>query len=70
MSFSFNKEVLDHVLGPAKKGGGNEMAQWMLTCSGNVVPCQTLRSLKVTKLNIGTKVRSCNLFDSMVEMRW
>eukprot|EP00957_Ditylum_brightwellii_P000709 55653-Ditylum_brightwellii.AAC.1 len=58
MSFHFNKEILDHVLGPAK-GEGNE-----------IVPRQTLRSLKIEELNSKTEIRSRNLFDSLIEMRW
>eukprot|EP00957_Ditylum_brightwellii_P042611 3226457-Ditylum_brightwellii.AAC.1 len=50
MSFPFNKEILGHVLGPAK-GEGNEMEQWVLKGNGNVVPRLTLRSLKVEELN-------------------
>eukprot|EP00957_Ditylum_brightwellii_P033681 2552553-Ditylum_brightwellii.AAC.1 len=50
MSFPFNTEILGHSLGPAK-GEGNEMAQWVMKSNGNVVPHQTLRLLKVKKLN-------------------
>eukprot|EP00957_Ditylum_brightwellii_P153292 11666384-Ditylum_brightwellii.AAC.1 len=62
MSFPFNKEILGRILGPAK-GEGNEMAQWVLKGNSNVVPCRTLRLLKVEELNSETEIRSCNLFD-------
>eukprot|EP00957_Ditylum_brightwellii_P108372 8267323-Ditylum_brightwellii.AAC.1 len=46
----FNKETLGLVLGPAK-GEGNEMAHWVLKGNGKVMPCQTLRLLRVEELN-------------------
>eukprot|EP00957_Ditylum_brightwellii_P028627 2162760-Ditylum_brightwellii.AAC.1 len=69
MSFSFNKEILGCVLGPAK-GGANEMEQWVLKGNGNVVPRPTLRLLNVEELNSKTEIRSRNLFDSLIERRW
>ena len=40
-AFPHNCEVLVRVLGPAR-GGGNEMAQWVLKANGWVVPRQSL----------------------------
>eukprot|EP00957_Ditylum_brightwellii_P094360 7184574-Ditylum_brightwellii.AAC.1 len=37
---------------------------------GNVVPCQTLRLLNVEELNNETEIRSCKLFNSMIEKIW
>eukprot|EP00957_Ditylum_brightwellii_P134889 10284147-Ditylum_brightwellii.AAC.1 len=62
MSFSFDKEILGCILGPAK-GQGNEMVQWVMKGNDNVVSCQTLRSLKVGELNSKTEIRSRNLFN-------
>eukprot|EP00957_Ditylum_brightwellii_P124688 9504079-Ditylum_brightwellii.AAC.1 len=62
-------KILGHILGPAK-GEGNEMAQWVMKGNGNVVPCQTLRLLKVDKLNSKTEIRSRNLFYSLITRRW
>ena len=39
------------VLGPAR-GGGNEMAQWILKANGRVVPRRSLRELKVVKFTV------------------
>eukprot|EP00957_Ditylum_brightwellii_P048300 3665646-Ditylum_brightwellii.AAC.1 len=69
MSSPFNEEILDCILGPAK-GKGNKMAQWTMKNNGNVMPNQTLRLLNVEELNSEAKIRSCNLFDSMIERRW
>eukprot|EP00957_Ditylum_brightwellii_P122404 9333716-Ditylum_brightwellii.AAC.2 len=69
MSYSFNKEMLGHVLGPAK-GEGNEMAQWIMKGNGNVVLHQTLRLLNLEKLKSKIKIRSYNLFDLMIERGW
>eukprot|EP00957_Ditylum_brightwellii_P167121 12722126-Ditylum_brightwellii.AAC.1 len=38
--------------------------------NGNVVPCRTLRLLKVEELNSETEIRSRNLFNSLIERRW
>eukprot|EP00957_Ditylum_brightwellii_P135066 10297697-Ditylum_brightwellii.AAC.1 len=46
------------------------MAQWVLKGNGNVMPRRTLRSLRVEELNSETEIRSCNLFDSLIERRW
>ena len=43
-AFPHNKEVLGHVLSPAR-GVGNEMAQWILKANGQVVPCCSVRPL-------------------------
>eukprot|EP00957_Ditylum_brightwellii_P143774 10954836-Ditylum_brightwellii.AAC.1 len=73
MNFPFNKEILGHVLGPAK-GEGNKMVQWVMkgngNSNGNVVPQQTLRLLNVEELNSKTETRSYNLFGPLVEKRW
>eukprot|EP00957_Ditylum_brightwellii_P044631 3383788-Ditylum_brightwellii.AAC.2 len=45
------------------------MAQWVMKGNCNVGPRQTLRLLKVEELNSKTKIRSCNLFDSLIERR-
>eukprot|EP00957_Ditylum_brightwellii_P027992 2114558-Ditylum_brightwellii.AAC.1 len=68
MSFSFNNEVLDCVLGPAK-GEGNKMAQWAMKCNVNLLPYQTMRPLNVEELNSKAKIRSYKLFDSLIERR-
>eukprot|EP00957_Ditylum_brightwellii_P050330 3816808-Ditylum_brightwellii.AAC.1 len=46
------------------------MAQWVMKGNDNVVPSQTLRSLKVEKLNSKTEIRSRNLFNSLIKRRW
>eukprot|EP00957_Ditylum_brightwellii_P055540 4209073-Ditylum_brightwellii.AAC.1 len=61
--------MLDCVLGPAK-GEENEMAQCVMKGDGNVVSRKTLRLLKVEEFNSKTKIRSHNLFDSLIERRW
>eukprot|EP00957_Ditylum_brightwellii_P002589 198914-Ditylum_brightwellii.AAC.1 len=69
MSFPFNKEILGHILGPAKSEG-NKMVQWVMKGNGNVMPYQTLRLLNVEGLNSETQIRSCKLFDSLIERKW
>eukprot|EP00957_Ditylum_brightwellii_P058056 4402698-Ditylum_brightwellii.AAC.1 len=68
MSFPFNKEILGHVLEPAK-GKGYEMSEWVMKVNGHVVPRQTVRPLKVKELNSKPEIRSRNLFDSLIERR-
>eukprot|EP00957_Ditylum_brightwellii_P134645 10264900-Ditylum_brightwellii.AAC.1 len=46
------------------------MAQWVMKGNGNVMPHQALRSLNVEELNSKTEIRSCTLFDSLIERRW
>eukprot|EP00957_Ditylum_brightwellii_P119472 9115216-Ditylum_brightwellii.AAC.1 len=46
------------------------MAQWVMKGNGNGVTRQTLRLLKDEEVNIKTEIRSCNLFDSLIERRW
>merc|ERR1711923_176219 len=48
--FPLPKEVLGRCLGPAKNEG-NEMAQYVLTIKGTVVPRCTLRRLRPDKLS-------------------
>eukprot|EP00957_Ditylum_brightwellii_P203527 15335063-Ditylum_brightwellii.AAC.1 len=69
INFPFNKEILGCALGPAKDEG-NKMAQWAMKGSCNVMPRQTLRLLNVEELNNETEIRSCKLFDSMIERGW
>eukprot|EP00957_Ditylum_brightwellii_P001680 130213-Ditylum_brightwellii.AAC.1 len=38
--------------------------------NGNVVPHQTLRLLNVEELKSETEIRSCNIFNSLIERRW
>ena len=38
------------VLGPSKTAG-NKMAQWVLQSNGQIVPCRSLRHLKVAETN-------------------
>lgn len=66
--FPFNKEVLGRVLGPAS-GEGNEMAQWVLKCNGNVVPRRTLRPLSVDELHSPTEIKSREIFDTLIQAR-
>ena len=43
-AFPYNHQKLGRVLGPAK-GAGNEMSQWVLTATGDIMPIQSLRLL-------------------------
>jgi hypothetical protein len=49
-AFPFQKKQLSRCLGPAKKNGGNEMAQWVLKDNGKVVPCRSIRRLSAAEL--------------------
>ena len=40
-AFPYNHQKLGRVLGLAK-GAGNEMSQWVLTASGEIMPIQSL----------------------------
>jgi len=49
--FPYGLEVLGRCLGPAKDHG-NEMAQWVLKDTGNVIPLRTLRRLTPFELSV------------------
>ena len=49
-NYPFTCLVLGRVLGPAT-GEGNKMCQWVLKANGNVVPCRTVRSLKIYEVH-------------------
>ena len=68
-AFPNNKEVLGRVLGPAR-GGGNEMAQWILKVNGRVVPRRSLRPLKVDELHSPVKIKKREVFDELIKRRW
>jgi hypothetical protein len=68
-NFPFNQEVLGQVLGQAK-GKGNDMAQWILKANGRLVPCQSLRPLKVEELHSATELKKREIFNGLIERRW
>ena len=67
--FPFNRELLGRVLGPAR-GEGNEMAQWVLTAKGTVVPRRSLRPLQVAELHSPVEIKKRQVFDALIERRW
>ena len=66
--FPHNQEVLGRVLGPAR-GEGNELSQWVLKSSGNVVPCQTIRALQLDELHSDAEKWKRDIFDALIERR-
>jgi hypothetical protein len=68
-NFPFNKELLGRVLGPAR-GEGNEMAQWVLTSRGTVVPRRSQRPLKVDEVHSEVEQKKREIFDQLIERRW
>ena len=67
--FSHNKEVLGHVLGPAR-GAGNEMAQWILMVNGRVDPCHSVRPLPPGELTSPSEQSKHQSFDALIERRF
>ena len=63
------REILGHVLGPAK-GKGNEMAQWSLKANARVVPRQTAVPLNIAQLNSETEKKKRTIFDQPISKRW
>ena len=66
--FSFNREMLGQVLGPAK-GEGNEMAQWILKANGFVVPLRTCRPLNTSKIHSEDEKKKRNIFNSLIKAK-
>jgi hypothetical protein len=66
--FPFNKEVLGHVLGPARTEG-NEMAQWILKSNGEVVPRQSHRPLNTEETHSESEKSKCMIFKNLIERR-
>ena len=62
------KELLGRVLGPTK-GDGNEMAQWILTSKGTVVPRRTMRPLTVAEIFSHTEHKRRAWFDRLIERK-
>ena len=67
--FTFNREVLGQVLGPAM-GAGNEMAQWALKANGNAVPQCIIRPLQDDETNSESEKQKQDVFDELIERRW
>ena len=67
-AFPHNREVLGRVLGPAR-GEGNEMAQWVLKATGQVVPRQSLQPLTTAEKHRTVENKKHNLFDALIERR-
>ena len=68
-AFPHNKEVLGHVLGPAR-GAGNEMAQWILKANGQVVPHHSIRPLHLGELTSPSEQSKHQSFDALIERRF
>ena len=68
-AFPHNKEVLGHVLGPAR-GVGNEMAQCILKANGQVVPCRSVRPLHPGELTSPREQSKRQSFDALTERRF
>ena len=67
-TFPEGKECLGRVLGPAKNEG-SEMAQYVLTSKGTVVPRRTLRPLQPSELNTEVERRKRTSFDEIIRSR-
>ena len=68
-AFPNSKEILGRVLGPST-GEENEMSQWILEANGEVVPRQTLRSLKPEEIHSPIEKKKRDLFDELITCRW
>ena len=64
-SFPKQVELLGRVLGPSKNEG-NEMAQWVLTGKGTVVPRRSCRRLTDRELVKDTEVKRREIFDKII----
>ena len=58
-------KVLGRALGPAINAG-NEMAQWVLKCNGQVVPRRTCRELNTEELNSPVEAKKREIFDKAI----
>ena len=68
-AFPYSKEILGRVLGPSK-GEGNELVQWILKASVNVVPQQSPQPLTMAELHSPAELKKCEVFDKLIERRW
>lgn len=63
--FPLPHERLGRALGPAINAG-NEMAQWVLTLNGEIIPRQTCRPLKTEEIHSPTEQRKRDAFDESI----
>ena len=66
--FPNQKESLGRILGPSKNEG-NEMAQWVLTRKGTVVPRRSCRRLTQEELDSPSEVKKRDTFDKIIKLK-
>jgi hypothetical protein len=66
-SYPFQKECLGQCLSPAKNGG-NVMANWVLTQTGQVIPCRIILQLKKDESNASNEVEAAKRATYMAEI--
>ena len=66
--FPRQKELLGRVLGPSKNEG-NEMAQWVLTATGHVVPRRSVRKLSLVEINKDSEKSKRLIFDKLITQK-
>ena len=67
--FPHGQELLGRVLGPAKDSG-NEMAQWILTATGRIVPRRTIRPLNVSEKHSPIEIKKREIFDRVITKKY
>ena len=67
--FPYPSHTLGRCLGPAKNEG-NEMSQWVLKQSGEIVPRRTMRKLTPDELVRPSEVKKSSDFDAAIKARY